>query len=122
MNFITGNAKLVHLIVKPLSVLIVFVMTLTSNSIFKPGIIDMPVVPESFTPIVRFTVTSDVHLKDSGGEAEAYRLGLMIKSSYDIAASSSYNKLDGGCLRGRYHRWRHAHAAATVQGYLRRKY
>lgn len=101
MAFLLKNAKLVHFIVKPLSVLFVFILTFTSNSIFKPGVMNMPVVPDDFTPVVRFTVTSDVHLKDEGGEAEATRLGLMIRSSYAIAESSgSYNKLDAVAFSG----------------------
>jgi len=96
-----GNAKLLKIIMGPLSALMALIMTFTSNIFYKPGIMAMPAVPENFTPIVRFTVASDVHLKDSGGEAEAYRLGLMMRSSYAIAASSSsYTKLDAVAFAG----------------------
>jgi len=100
MSFFTGNAKLFKIIMGPLAALMALAMTFTSNIFYKPGVMDMPVAPENFTPVVRFTVTSDVHLKDSGGEAESTRLGLMIRSSYAIAESSSYNKLDAVAFSG----------------------
>jgi len=101
MSLINGNAKLLKITIAPLSAFMALIMAFTSNIFYRPGIMTMPKVPDSFTPVVRFTVTSDVHLKDEGGEAEAYRLGLMIRSSYDIAESdSSYNKLDAVAFAG----------------------
>lgn len=98
MNF---NAKIFKMILGPLSAVMALVMAFTSNIFYKPGVMDMPVVPDDFTPVVRFTVTSDVHLKDAGGEAEATRLALMINSSYAIAANSgAYSKLDAVAFSG----------------------
>lgn len=96
MNLFTSNTKLFKIILGPLAAIMALVMTFTANVFYKPGVMDMPVAPDDFTPIIRFTVASDVHLKDEGGEAEAYRLGLMIRSSYNIAENSSpYTNLDG---------------------------
>lgn len=94
------NAKIFKMILGPLSAVMALVMAFTSNIFYKPGVMDMPVAPDNFTPVVRFTVTSDVHLKDDGGEAEAARLGLMIRSSYAIAEGSAYNKLDAVAFSG----------------------
>lgn len=95
MDLFNGKTKILKFILGPLAAVMALVMAFTSNIFYKPGVMDMPVAPDDFTPIIRFTVASDVHLKDEGGEAEAYRLGLMIRSSYDIAEnSSSYTNLD----------------------------
>jgi hypothetical protein len=95
------NAKFFKMILGPLSAVMALVMAFTSNIFYKPGVMDMPVVPDNFTPIVRFTVASDVHLKDAGGEAEAYRLGLMIRTSNTLAANGgAYTNLDAIAIAG----------------------
>ena len=101
MDSILFGAGLVKLLIKPLSAILAAVIAFASNIFYKPGVMDMPAAPDDFTPVVRFTVTSDVHLKDAGGEAEAYRLGLMIDSSYAIAeGSGSYKNLDAVAFAG----------------------
>ncbi len=92
--------KLLKNLTGPVAALMALIITFTSNIFYKPGVMDMPAVPAGFTPVVRFTVASDVHLKDTGGEAEATRLALMINSSYAIAENSSYNKLDAVAFSG----------------------
>lgn len=101
MSFFTGNAKIFKIILGPLAAVMALVMAFTTNIFYKPGVMDMPVVPDDFTPVIRFTVASDVHLKDEGGESEANRLGLMIRSSYAIAENSdSYTNLDAVAFAG----------------------
>lgn len=101
MNIITAYTKLLKIVLAPLAVLMALLMTFTSNIFYKPGVMDMPIVPSDFTPVLRFTVASDVHLKDEGGEAEAERLGLMLRTGHALAESSyPYNKLDAVAFAG----------------------
>lgn len=95
------GSGLVKLLIKPLSAILAAVMAFAGNIFYKPGVTDIPAARVDFTPAVRFTVTSDVHLKDSGVTAEAERLGMMIDSSYDIAGeSASYKALDAVAFSG----------------------
>lgn len=95
MSVLPTVSKLLKVVTSSLSVVLAAILAFVGNIFFSAGVMDMPEIPSTFTPIVRFTVASDVHLKDSGGEAEAYRLGLMIRSSYKIAENSpGYKALD----------------------------
>lgn len=49
------------------------IRTFAANIFYNPGVMDMPVVPDDFIPVIRFTVASDVHLKDEGGDQEPHR-------------------------------------------------
>ncbi|MDR1630015.1 MAG: metallophosphoesterase [Oscillospiraceae bacterium] len=72
-------------------------------SSFNPSarMIDMPEAPNDFVPVMRFTIASDVHIRDEGNEAERERLALMIQKSYEIAeADGSYTALDAVCFAG----------------------
>jgi len=50
-------------------------------------------VPEDFTPVLRFVVASDVHVKDADC-VELVRLQKLFDISYNYAASQSYNAID----------------------------
>lgn len=50
-------------------------------------------VPEDFTPVLRFVVASDVHVKGDDC-VELERLQKLFDTSYDYAATQSYNAVD----------------------------
>jgi len=50
---------------------------------------------EQFTPVLRFAVTSDIHLNDDANQEEKKRLAKLFDISYDYAKNSAkYNTLD----------------------------
>ena len=55
---------------------------------------------ESFAPVLRFVVASDVHIADKGSDVEEKRLAKLFDASYTYAQSQSYNKLDGVFFAG----------------------
>ncbi len=80
-----------------LGLLIVFL----PSSVFASGKMDIPQAPQNFTPIARFTVSSDVHINENKNSNECRRLAKMFTKSYEIAAAdSTYNKLDAVCFSG----------------------
>ncbi len=60
-----------------------------------------PEAPQSFTPVVRFAVCSDVHLDGSPTQEAAIRLGRLFDDSYAYAQSDAgYQKLDAVIVAG----------------------
>ena len=101
MNLFTVHTKLLKIILAPIAAIMAFIITFAGNAFYIPGEMPTPLAPDDFTPVLRFTVASDVHLKDEGGEAEAERLGLMLRTSHALAESSNpYNKLDAVAFAG----------------------
>ena len=81
--------------------LMAFLFTFVSNIFYSPGVMDMPIAPDDFSPVVRFTVTSDVHLNGSEGQAEAARLAQMLQTSKRLSTEDgSYSKLDAVAFVG----------------------
>jgi hypothetical protein len=70
MSVLPTVSKLLKVVTSSLSVVLAAILAFVGNIFFSAGVMDMPEIPSPFTPIVRFTVASDVHLKDSGGEAK----------------------------------------------------
>jgi len=63
----------------------------------------MPQAPEDFTPVVRFAVTSDIHIKEEENNIEAQRWAAMIDKSYALTAEDArYPYLDAVCVSGDY--------------------
>ncbi len=75
-----------------------FVLTLTS--LFVPVGKDLPAVPDDFTPVIRFTVCSDIHLNGEEDQASALKFAGLFEDAYAYAESSSYNKLDAVLVAG----------------------
>lgn len=64
---------------------------------------EMPQAPDDFTPVVRFAVTSDIHIKEEENNVEARRWAAMIDKSYELAQSDAqYPYLDAVCVAGDY--------------------
>lgn len=77
------------------------ILTVLSIIMSPIGKVEANEKPEAFVPIMRFAVTSDVHIKDDGNYAERERLAEMIKTSYKIAEANPYYKsLDAVCFSG----------------------
>jgi len=61
----------------------------------------MPQAPDDFTPVVRFAVTSDIHIKEEENNIETQRWAAMIDKSYELALQDThYTKLDAVCVSG----------------------
>ncbi len=54
----------------------------------------LPQAPGDFTPVVRFAVTSDVHLNGDPEQAAAHRLADLLGDSYAYASGEKYKSLD----------------------------
>ncbi|NLP48003.1 MAG: hypothetical protein GX345_03575 [Clostridiales bacterium] len=94
-------SKALQMLTAPLAGLLAFVFTFLSNIIYSPGIMDLPTPPDDFTPVMRFTVTSDVHLNGQEGQVEAQRLAQMLQTSKRISSEDSvYDKLDAAAFVG----------------------
>ncbi|MBR4766240.1 MAG: metallophosphoesterase [Clostridia bacterium] len=59
-----------------------------------------PEAPDDFTPIVRFAVTSDVHLNGETDQPAALRLAELFQDSYKYAESEKYQSLDAVVVVG----------------------
>ena len=59
-----------------------------------------PKAPEDFTPVVRFVVTSDVHLSGEPDQAAALRMAQLFEDSYAYAESENYKNLDAVVVVG----------------------
>lgn len=59
-----------------------------------------PKAPDDFTPVLRFAVTSDVHLDGDPDQPAAIRLGELFRDSYEYAAGEKYDKLDAVIVAG----------------------
>ncbi len=53
-----------------------------------------PKAPDDFTPVVRFAVTSDIHLDGNPEQPTALRLAELLKDSYAYAEGEKYKSLD----------------------------
>jgi len=61
---------------------------------------ELPKAPECFTPVLRFAVTSDVHLDGDPEQAAAKRLADLFADSYAYAESCEYKGLDAVIVAG----------------------
>ena len=61
---------------------------------------ELPSAPDDFTPVVRFAVTSDVHLNGDPEQPAAKRLGELLTDSYDYAEGEVYKNLDALIVAG----------------------
>lgn len=61
---------------------------------------EIPKKPDSFTPVLRFAVCSDIHLKAKEDEPEEERLAAMLDFLYQYAAGQNYNKFDALVVAG----------------------
>ncbi|MBR4450634.1 MAG: metallophosphoesterase [Clostridia bacterium] len=60
----------------------------------------LPEAPDDFTPVVRFAVTSDVHLNGDPEQPAALRLAELLKDSYAYAEGEKYKNLDALAVVG----------------------
>lgn len=58
------------------------------------------VVPDDFTPVLRFAVCSDIHLNGEEGQTAAVRFGQLFDDMYEYSASCAYNKFDAMMVAG----------------------
>ena len=74
------------------------------NSIFGAGIslscASLPATPSDFTPVVRFAVCSDIHLKEDASCVEASRFAEMLQTVYKYAGEQEYDKVDALLVGG----------------------
>ena len=61
---------------------------------------ELPSAPDDFTPVIRFAVTSDVHLDGDPEQPAAKRLGELLVDSYDYAEGEYYKNLDALAVVG----------------------
>lgn len=88
-------------LLRPFAGLLAFLVSFVSNIFYSPGVMDMPIVPDDFTPVMRFVVTSDVHLNGDPNQAEAARLARMLQTGRRLALEDpSYQKLDAAAFVG----------------------
>ncbi|MBQ8944655.1 MAG: hypothetical protein IJ050_09195, partial [Clostridia bacterium] len=59
-----------------------------------------PKAPEDFTPVLRFAVTSDVHLDGDPQQPAALRLAQLFEDSYAYANGEKYKNLDAVVVVG----------------------
>ena len=58
------------------------------------------VVPDDFTPVLRFAVCSDIHLNGDVGQTAAVRFGQLFDDMYAYSEDCSYNKFDAMMVAG----------------------
>lgn len=58
------------------------------------------IVPDDFTPVLRFAVCSDIHLDGEEGQASAVRFGQLFDDMYTYSASCAYSKFDAVIVAG----------------------
>lgn len=61
---------------------------------------ELPKADDTFTPVVRFAVVSDIHLNGKENDVNAERLKDLFTDSYAYAESQAYNKLDAVLVCG----------------------
>lgn len=61
---------------------------------------ELPKAPDDFNPVIRFAVTSDVHLNGDPEQPAALRLAELFEDSYAYAGGEKYNKLDAVIVAG----------------------
>ncbi|MBR6005147.1 MAG: metallophosphoesterase, partial [Clostridia bacterium] len=61
---------------------------------------ELPETPDDFTPVVRFAVTSDVHLNGEPDQPAALRLAELFQDSYEYAENEKYQNLDAVVVVG----------------------
>lgn len=67
-----------------------------SGSVQDPVVPDDPTTPEVYTPVVRFIVASDVHVRNDGDFESQERLAKLYDAAYSYSENSDiYSKLDG---------------------------
>jgi len=95
---------MINLIKTVISAIIALVTFFVNIFYYPPVIADMPEVPDDFTPVIRFTVASDSHIKLVGEntEVEKERVADMISDSYRLAQTddSGYTNLDAIVFAG----------------------
>ena len=74
------------------------VFALTSGVFTRPRA--LPQAPDDFTPVLRFAVTSDVHLDGDPAQPAALRLATLLQDSYAYAEGERYQKLDALIVAG----------------------
>ncbi|MBQ6268072.1 MAG: metallophosphoesterase [Clostridia bacterium] len=60
----------------------------------------LPQTPDDFTPVLRFAVTSDVHLNGDPDQPAAQRLAVLLQDSYAYAQGERYAALDALIVAG----------------------
>ncbi len=63
---------------------------------------ELPSAPDDFTPVVRFAVTSDVHLNGDPDQAAAKKLADLFTDCYAYAEGENYKSLDAVVVVGDY--------------------
>lgn len=58
------------------------------------------IVPDDFTPVLRFAVCSDIHLDGEEGQTSAVRFGQLFDDMYKYSESCAYNKFDAMMVAG----------------------
>lgn len=58
------------------------------------------IVPDDFTPVLRFAVCSDIHLDGEEGQASAVRFGQLFDDMYTYSASCAYSNFDAMMVAG----------------------
>ncbi len=58
------------------------------------------IVPDDFTPVLRFAVCSDIHLNGEEGQTAAVRFGQLFDDMYAYSESCTYNKFDAMMVAG----------------------
>ena len=58
------------------------------------------IVPDDFTPVLRFAVCSDIHLDGEEGQTSAVRFGQLFDDMYTYSASCAYSKFDAMMVAG----------------------
>ena len=61
---------------------------------------ELPKAPDDFTPVLRFAVTSDVHLNGEPEQAAALRMAQLFENSYAYAQGEKYQNLDAVVVVG----------------------
>ena len=95
---------MINILKTVISAIISLVVFFVNIFYYPPVITDMPSVPDDFTPVIRFTVASDCHIKLEGDkkDVEKERVADMISDSYRLAQSddTSYKNLDAIVFAG----------------------
>lgn len=84
-----------------LAKLVVFLCSFLS--FFGAGIVgssEIPETPKDFSPVLRFAVCSDIHIKGNPEEIEAQRFEKLINFMYEYSESQEYKSFDALCVAG----------------------
>lgn len=88
-----------HFLYKALT--LIFTAFFSGYSLFGGTGKEFPVTPDSFAPVLRFAVCSDIHLSDDADHTNSKRYASLFEQSYKYSVEhSSYNKLDAVMVCG----------------------